>query len=276
MNDGELTAVSERHLRLFKRSVPLQVELQEIIRATGGTAGLTCLDIGADNGMLSYQLRKQGGTWHTVAWRRETVAALTPILNDNVYTYEPPKLPFKRKTFDVVVAIGCLERSASDDAFIEECHRVLKPEGRLILCVSHCKPLSLVTWLRKLSGPPSGASGLVRNGYTESELFRILKNGFDVLHVRSYQRLFVELIDILTRRMRRRGDGVLGDRTVGRLYAAMYPFYRLAYQLDMLLLFTRGFRLISTAKRRVWLPRSTPILVDGRSISEAVLSKAWS
>jgi len=274
MNDGELPAESEQQLHLFKRSVPLQATLQEVVRAAGGTDGLTCLDIGADNGMFSYKLRKLGGTWHTVAWRGEAVAALTPILAENVYPYEPPKLPFKKKTFDVVVVVGCLERAASDEAFIEECHRVMKPDGRLIVSVTHLKPFSLVTWLRMLSGPPTETSDLVRGGYGEPELFRILKNGFDVVRVRSYQRLFVELVDVLTRRMQGRHDSVIADRSIRRLYSAMYPFYRLAYQLDMLLLFTRGFRLIVAAKRRVWLPRSTPVLVDGRSISEAVLSKA--
>jgi hypothetical protein len=32
--------------------------------------------------------------------------------------------------------------------------------------------------------------------------------------------------------------------------------------------------MIAMAKRRAWHPRKTPVLVDGRSISEAVLSKA--
>ncbi len=274
MNDGELPAESEHHLHLFKRSVPLQVALQEVVRATGGTDGLSCLDIGADNGMFSYQLRKQGGTWQTLARRRDCFEAMKPVLRENVHHYQPPKFPFENKAFDIVVVAGSLERADSDEAFIEECHRVLKPDGRLVVSVTHLKPLSIVTWLRMLAGPPAESSGLVRRGYGESELFRILKNGFDVMHVRSYQRFFVELVDILTRRLVGQRDSTVAGRSIRRLYSAMYPFYRLAYQFDMLLLFTRGFRLIATAKRRVWLPRSTPVLVDGRSISEAVLSKA--
>jgi hypothetical protein len=53
----------------------------------------------------------------------------------------------------------------------------------------------------------------------------------------------------------------------------MYPLFGLAYQLDFLLFFSRGNYLIANAKRRAWLPRKTPVLSDGRSITEAVLSK---
>ena len=213
--------------------------------------------------ILSYQLRKQGGDWQTLAWRAGALEAVEPILGENVHQYQAPGFPFENKAFDVVVVVDCLEKAASDEAFIEECHRVLKPDGRLILSVTHLKPLSLVTWLRTLAGSPAESSGLARRGYGEPQLFRILKNGFDVMHVRSYQRLFVELIDIMTRRMRGQRVGVAANRSIGRLYSAMYPLYRLAYQFDMLLLFTRGFRLIATAKRRVWIPRSAPVLVDG-------------
>ena len=41
--------------------------------------------------------------------------------------------------------------------------------------------------------------GRVRPGYTESALFNILKDGFDVHHVRSYSRFFVEFVDAWVR-----------------------------------------------------------------------------
>ena len=52
-------------------------------------------------------------------------------------------------------------------------------------------------------------------------------------------------------------------------------FYKIAEQFDMLLLFNRGHRLVAVGKRRGWRPRDAPILVDGRSISEAVLSRTF-
>jgi hypothetical protein len=56
-----------------------------------------------------------------------------------------------------------------------------------------------------------------------------------------------------------------------RFHAAAGVFYWIAFQLDALLLMTRGYRMIAVARRRDWRSREAPILSDGRSISEAVL-----
>jgi hypothetical protein len=115
----------------------------------------------------------------------------------------------------------------------------------------------------------------VRPGYSESDLFRILKNGFDVHHMRSYSRFFLEFTDtiaqFLVRRARQSAEGTEKERLA--TYSTFHVLYGLAFQLDMLLFFTRGHHLIALAKRRAWRPRNAPVLVDGRSISEAVLSK---
>ncbi|MGQ9663098.1 MAG: hypothetical protein ACUVWX_12290 [Kiritimatiellia bacterium] len=50
--------------------------------------------------------------------------------------------------------------------------------------------------------------------------------------------------------------------------------YTLAYQLDLLLFFTRGYYMVASAKRRAWRPRTAPVLSDGRSLSEVVLVRA--
>ena len=94
--------------------------------------------------------------------------------------------------------------------------------------------------------------------------------------MRSYSRFFVQLINIITLFMARGLEtrGPAAERKLMRIYSVMGPFYRIAYQLDMLLFFTRGYALVAVAKRRAWCPRNAPILNDGRSISEAVLSKA--
>jgi hypothetical protein len=118
--------------------------------------------------------------------------------------------------------------------------------------------------------------GWVREGYTESQLFSILKHGFDVHHMRSYSRFLEELADTIVMAMANRAKARSSGDWEGstRLFAIAGPFYRIAYQLDMFLFMGHGFNLIATAKRRAWRPRNAPVLVDGRSISEAVLSKA--
>ena len=136
---------------------------------------------------------------------------------------------------------------------------------------------AVIRLLQKVLGLTYQKKGLVRPGYSESQLFSILKHGFNVLNMRSYSRFMVEFTDTLVQFFAARiksGEGRSNDDRITRLFSIAGPLYRLAFQIDMLLFFTRGYYLIAMAKRRAWRPRKAPVLVDGRSISEAVLSRA--
>jgi hypothetical protein len=87
-----------------------------------------------------------------------------------------------------------------------------------------------------------------------------------------FRRFFVECLHLCVQARARRAAEVGDERKIMRVYSLSAPFFLVAAQLDMLLFFTRGHRLIASAQRRAWLPRKTPILSDGRTISEAVLS----
>ena len=272
MADRELSTAAQRQVNTLRWMLPLQARLQEITRSLGKTEGLDCLEMGFDNGAISRQLRRRGGDWHTCVRNPDELAGVQELVGDRVTVLEGDRLPFDNKTFDAVVVVDLLERVEDVDAFIEECHRILKPSGHLVLSVGHHKSYTLIPQLRRLLGDSAEGRGFVRYGYTESHLFAILKHGFDVLQVRTYSRFFVECVDVFARRAVRR-ETLAGDSGTGSHFL-LGLLYRLAFQLDMLLFFTRGHALIATSKRRAWLPRKTPVLVDGRSISEAVLSKA--
>ncbi len=260
----------------FRHSVPLRMRLHETIKVAGATTDLTCLEIGSPNGALSAFLRKQGGRWHSVVLTEDAEASVRAAVEENVHRLVDRTMPFKRKSFDLVVIFDGLEGFHADEAFIEECHRILKPDGRLVVNVHHDKPVSVVRGLRSMLHAVRESPGLVYAGYTESQLFSILKHGFDVHSMRSYSRFFVELINCIVTFIL---DGSPRDlpeagRSIRRVYLVASPFYWLASQLDLLLFFTRGHALVASAKRRAWRPRNAPVLVDGRSITEAVLSKA--
>ncbi len=274
--DGVVNKGMETGAFQFRHSVPLRMRLHETIKITGTTEGLTCLDIGSPNGALSALLRKQGGRWHSAAFTKDAEASVGAAVDGNVHRVTDRTLPFKRKIFDLVVIFDGLEGFHADEAFIEECHRILKPDGRLIVNVHHDKPFSVARGLRSLLTTIRESPGLDYVGYSESQLFSILKHGFDVHSVRSYSRFFVEFIDCIVTFVL---DGLQRDpgetkRSVRRVYLVASPFYWLASQLDLLIFFTRGHALVASAKRRAWRPRNAPVLVDGRSITEAVLSKA--
>lgn len=260
----------------LRHAVPLRMQLHETVRIAGDTDGLTCLDVGSPNGALSAFLRKQGGRWHSASLTDEAARQVRAAVEDNVHRLTDRTMPFKRKSFDLVVVFDGLEGFHADEAFIEECHRVLKPDGRLIVNVRHDKPVCLVQGLRSMLHAIRESTGLLQAGYTESQLFSILKHGFDVHSVRSYSRFFVEFVDTFVTFFL---DGIVrempgAERGIRRIYLVASPFYWLASQLDLLLFFTRGHSLLASAQRRAWRPRNAPILVDGRSITEAVLSKA--
>jgi SAM-dependent methyltransferase len=275
MSDNSMPSGAGEHLWRFRKSLPLRIRLQEVARSLGDAEGLTCLDIGSTDGAFCHHLRRLGGKWDTVVANEATAAVVRQVAPDNVYVFEGQSLPFKKKSFDAVVVADSLERIPNDEAFIEECHKLLKPDGKLIICVARLKPWSLIALLRRMFGQTFEKKGQVRPGYSETALFKVLKDGFDVHSVRMYSRFFVELTTVVVEALRGRIVARDGDeRRLSLLYSISCVFYWLADQLDLLLFFNRGNYMIAMAKRRAWRPRKSPVLVDGRSISEAVLSKA--
>ncbi len=270
-HDGQLERL------IFRRSLPLRVRMDEILCALGPTGGLTGLELALDNGVMSWHLRRRGGTWHTVVGNPSVLSAVKALVHDNVAFWDGKSLPFPPKTFDVVIAGQFGVGTEDPEGLIAECHRVLKADGRLILIAPNRKRFSVLPAIRKwLRRKPAGAaSGMVRR-YTESELFRILRNGFDVHAVRTFSRFFVEFVDAMVGWLASRLEGRENPspRSLVRLYTLAFPHYVLAAQMDMLLFFTRGHYLLVTAKRRAWRPREAPVLTDGRLITEVVLRRA--
>ncbi len=263
-NSEQAVSYADLSVHVFRKSVPMQVTLQQILKAVGELEGRSCLAIGSGNAMMSYQLRRGGGVWQELVSDEETAGNIHEVVGEDVRVFDGNSLPFRAKSFDVVVILDSLQEQPSDAAFVEMCHKVLKPDGQLVVCAPREKRMTLVSPVRSLFGLATG-------GYTERRLFNILKSGFDVMQMRSYSRFFVEFVDAivqgLAHRRREREPAALL-----RLYTVAYVFYWIAYQLDLLIFFARGHRLIAGAKRRAWRSRDAPILVDGRSISEAVLS----
>ncbi len=261
---GQPVTQADLNAHIFLKSVPLQVTLQEILKTTGELKGCSCLAIGSENAMVSYQLRRGGGTWQELVFDAEMGDVIHDLVGEDIRVFGGEALPFGDKSFDVVVILDGLSDRASDAEFIERCHKVLKPDGRLVVCVPRQKKMTLISPMRAMQG-------LTPGGYTESHLFGILKSGFDVMSMRSYSRFFVEFVDAWVQGMANRRRERAPDAQF-RVFSVAYGFYWVAYQLDLLLFLSRGHCLIACAKRRAWRSRDAPILIDGRSISEAVLS----
>jgi SAM-dependent methyltransferase len=265
---GQAMGEAEMDGVIFRKSLTLQIELQEVLTALGEPGDLACLEVGGTNAMFSYQLRRAGGRWHTLTADSDAAARIREGLDADVGVWPGQGEPFPRHTFDTIVVTGCmLERQTSGASFVKSCHRMLKPDGHLIVCVAREKRFALLNPLVRLLSTPADPVSI---RYSESRLFGVLKSGFDVSSVRTYQRFFTAVVDTVVQRMAHRRAG-LTPAERQRFHAAAGVFYWIAFQLDALLLMTRGYRMIAVARRRDWRSREAPILSDGRSISEAVL-----
>lgn len=275
MADQTSELKAQRISQIFRKALPARVKLGEVVRTLDFTPESQCLTVSVSEVLLTYHLHQRVGKWSALAYGDEAAERFQGLLGSNIKASKSMKMPFKEKTFDFVIVLDAFERVQDVESLIIECHRVLKPTGRLVAIVPNTKPWSIVRPLVSLMGVNDERRGWVRPGYTEQRLFRQLKDGFDVFKMQSFSRFFVEFIDGIRIRL----VGSLGVReedgheTVLRYYTILYPLYWIGHQLDTLIFFTRGHYLIATAKRRAWLPRKTPVLSDGRSITEAVLSR---
>jgi SAM-dependent methyltransferase len=94
-----------------------------------------CLDIGSDNGVVSYLLRKRGGTWKSADLEQEAVDSTRALVEQDVYQIDGGRTPFQDDAFDRVVIIDFLEHIRGDAEFVDELHRVIRPGGELIINV---------------------------------------------------------------------------------------------------------------------------------------------
>jgi glycosyltransferase involved in cell wall biosynthesis/SAM-dependent methyltransferase len=173
-------------------------KVAEITRLLGPTAGLRCLDLGADNGVVSYLLRQRGGVWTSADIDDDAVAAIRRLVKDRVHRLDEGPMPFRTDEFDRVVIVDLLEHLHDDRAFVVELFRIVRPGGELIVNVPHATDGRLRR-LRLALGQTDEAHGHVRPGYTRQTLRDVLEDHFEVTAERTYGKAASELLDIGTR-----------------------------------------------------------------------------
>jgi ubiquinone/menaquinone biosynthesis C-methylase UbiE len=260
---GTAQASHQRRLpwavQLCRKSVLKQEKFREIERLLPPLGGKICLDIGGDNGVISYLLREKGGTWHS-ADSPEMVDSIRDIVGENVHGLDGPLLPFDDGQFDLVVVIDYIEHIEEDRLFVRELFRVLKLRGELIVNVPHAKGGAILRSIRLALGLTDEWHGHVRPGYTEGGLRKLLGDLFTVQEVRTYSRFFSHLIDtafafVHSRLGKGRGkqtskgvvvtqkDFEAGSKAI-LLSSLLYPLCRLLVQFNWLLFFTKGYLLL--------------------------------
>ena len=254
-------AHQRRLLRLFRVSVIKQTKWRIISRLLGPTDGLRCLDIGSDNGVMSYLLRALGGSWASADLDEETALAIRGMVGSDVLQFDGVSLPFPDAEFDRVVLVDCLEHVADDLALAREVARIVKPGAVVLINVPHRKD-SLLRRFRLAIGQTDEAHGHLRPGYTPAELTALFEPAFRLERFTTYSKFFSEAVDTLitlavrTLKGQPRGS-VKGTVVTGAdlsrhrgpmaFYTLLYPVVWLIAQADRLLWGRTGYMLIARA-----------------------------
>lgn len=258
---------TEWALALFRRSVLKQQKYAQIVSLLGELDGKACLDVGADNGVISLLLRQRGGSWQSADADARTVEAIRELVGGEVQQLRNGRMPYADACFDVVVIVDYLEHVQDDRTVAAELKRVLKPRGTLIVNVPHLKPRSRLNRLRHRLGLTDERHGHVRPGYTLEQLRELLGADLELLESRTYSGTFSELVDTLMNLVYERGgrrqaggsrsakgpvvtrDDYHGRRLQFMALSAAYPLLWLMARLDRLLFLQQGYKLILKARR---------------------------
>lgn len=266
MNMEEL---EEKYLNKYNHSLPLKQQLSTFIKSfpLSGRATKTFLDVGMPNPIMSKELRKAGGSWSTIVRSPKLLEFTSNLLGDpNVSCLGVNgEFPYPNQSFDyIIVALDILPAMPSPEAFLKECHRVLKLNGRLVIGIQNRRPMSIITHCRrKLANKISGFTP-IDSAMTQKEMFHLFAPGYNVISVENYSKFFTELARI------REYEAAI---TLDPKKKKKLPNYWWANQLDFFILGGKGFVSIITAERKQWRERISPVLADGRSMQEAVLSQ---
>jgi len=245
---------------LFRRSVLKQRKLAEIAHMLGRTAGLRCLDLGSDNGVVSLLLRERGGSWASGDLTDEAVDSIRSLVGADVHLVRGEALPFADASFDRVAVVDMLEHVPDEAAFARELARVTKPGGLLVVNTPHLKRTALRR-LRHALGQTDEKHGHLRPGYTPERLREVLSPGFTLERGRTYSRFFSEAVDTavnwgmerLGKKSSAKGIVVTADdlgrhRKTYRAYAAIYPLVWALTRLDAFVP-ASGYMLIAAFRR---------------------------
>ncbi|MBP1589884.1 MAG: methyltransferase domain-containing protein [Kiritimatiellae bacterium] len=221
--------------------------------------------------------------WACVAFsevQREFLRAAGVSGADAAPLVQLPAIPAAEGELDSLVVSECLEYVDTPSAFMKELHRVLKPKTQFVLHVRRRRS-SLVEWLRRMAGLVDASRPEVHDGFTPTELFDALKDGFDIEERMAYGRFFTELATVLAELF----SGVLPQSTepqarqVSALQRARIaficftPLFWMSRLLDAILFFLPAHHLVIRAKRRMlWASRIPPRMRDGRTLAEVVLT----
>jgi len=243
-------------LQMFQRSLKKQQKLNVLLPVVGDVSAQKCLLVtcGDNNGALNWHFRAHGGHWTWGDVAGENLEEMTELLGEPVLHTPEEALPFGNDEFDCIVSIDVLEHLDSDQPFLAELRRVLRPDGRIVVTVPNGDPELLANRIKWRLGMTPEMYGHTRAGYTAAELrCALAQAGFAPLNDSGYSGFFTEMMElvinfgyvfVLSRKKGNAEPGHIAPTSVGelkthggayRLYSALFPIMRAVSSLDHLL-----------------------------------------
>ena len=133
---GGLLLASVTAVRLFEKSVLKQAKWNALQDLLGEThEDLDCLDLGSDNGVISYLFRQRGGRWRSADLDEKTVASIRELVGGDVVRVDGRSVPYGDESLDAVVVVDMLEHVETDAELVRDLSRALRPGGVMVLNV---------------------------------------------------------------------------------------------------------------------------------------------
>lgn len=179
MTSTPMTVVlqEDRHWWFASRTRAILSYLDRYVGA--GQPGRQILDVGCGAGNMMHHLSHYGQVIGVDLYAKPLEVALARGLN--VREGSADDLPFDDQSFDVATLLDVVEHVPNESGVFNECRRVLKPGGKLVVTV----PALMWLWSH------NDVINAHQRRYTRAELERkLVRHGFRVLQA-SYNNFFV-------------------------------------------------------------------------------------
>lgn len=134
MKQVEYTRMAERESSYWWHLGRLRIIETYLQKAAKGKKDIHILNVGCGTGGTIAALEKYG-TVDNVDISDDAIAFMKQLGYNRVKKVDGVKLPYKDKTYDLVVAFDVLEHIKDDTAALKEWKRVLKDDGTILLTI---------------------------------------------------------------------------------------------------------------------------------------------